>query len=70
MREKTGYYDRRGKAIRDGDKVRGIIGNDILQGEVFWEENEEQNYASWILQGNLWGALLCEFDDLEILEGE
>lgn len=32
MREKTGYYDRNGKEIRGGDKIKGILGGRIYTG--------------------------------------
>ena len=62
MREKTGYYDRRGKAIRDGDRLKAIIGGRIVRGEV-----EEVNDV-WCLLTKAWAYALWCLDDIEILE--
>ena len=66
MREKTGYCDRKGKAIRDGDKLWGMFNGDIVRGRV------EEIGGSWELVNNDFALALRYFDDidLEILEGE
>jgi len=65
-RVKTGYYDRTGKAIRDGDKLKAIfVDGTILDGFV------DTNYdGEWILNGEYWVAPLHALDDVEILEDE
>lgn len=66
MREKTGYYDRNGKEIRDGDKIKVRYGEEILIGEVgpFVRDGE------WCLLHPAWAINLEAMDDIEILEGE
>lgn len=64
MREKTGYYDRKGKEIRDGDRLKAIIGGQIVRGEV-----AEVN-GVWCLLTKAWSYALHHLDDIEILEEE
>ena len=63
MREKTGYYDRNGKAIRDGDTCKAIIWGLILVGHVEELENE------WYLTHKFQSNKLADFDDIEVLKG-
>lgn len=66
MREQTGYYDRKGKAICDGDRIKAIFATgDILVGFVDTDFN-----GDWILVGEYWSAPLYGLDDIEILEGD
>ena len=66
MKEKTGYYDKRGKAIRDGDRLKAIFATGaILDGFADTDFNGE-----WILKGEYWSAPLHVLDDVEILEEE
>ena len=64
MREKTGYYDRNGKEIRDGDKIKVRYGEEILIGHVepFVRDGE------WCLIHPTWAINLKAMDDIEILE--
>jgi len=64
MREKTGYYDRGGKEIRDGDKIKVRYGEEILIGNVapFVRDGE------WCLMHTAWAISLEAMDDIEILE--
>ena len=66
MREKTGYYDRRGKAIRDGDKIKVRYGQEILIGTVQQYINE----GDWCLFHPIFAYDLKNVDDVEILEGD
>ena len=64
--QKTGYYDRTGKAIRDGDRLKAIIGQQIVRGYV-----DEFNDGTWHLMAEFpYCPRLCDLDDIEILEGE
>ena len=62
--QKTGYYDRTGKAIRDGDKVKAIIEGQIIRGYV------EPRINDWDLFSRDLGLSfgLKDLDDIEILE--
>lgn len=64
MRERTGYYDRNGKAICDGDKVKAIIGGQIIRGEV--EEVNDEWYLR--MPNRHFRFNLKDLDDIEILE--
>lgn len=64
MREKTGYYDRHGKEIRDGDRLMAIVNGRIVYGEV-----EEFN-DDWLMKRSTWSPFLGDLDDIEILEEE
>lgn len=66
MGEKTGYYDRTGKAIKAGDRIKAIIGGQIVRGEV-----EEVN-GEWFLRmpNRYFRFDLKDLDDVEILEGD
>lgn len=66
MREQTGYYDRTGKAICDGDKVKVRYGQEILIGEVAPFVNK----GEWCLLHPAWAINLVALDDIEILEEE
>jgi len=70
MREKTGYYDRHGKAIRDGDKIKAITDD----GQIFTGYVEEID-DSWlvVVRANLIvkpANRLADLNDVEILEDE
>lgn len=62
MREQTGYYDRRGKAIKDGDKVWAIFNGDIMRGYI------EEIGGEWRLVTKTFELALRHLDDIEILE--
>lgn len=66
MREQTGYYDRTGKEICDGDKIKVRYGQEILIGHVkpFIKDGE------WCLIHPAWAINLEIVDDIEILEGD
>ena len=67
MREKTGYYDRNGKEIRDGDKIKAIIGGQIFKGYV------DERDGEWALVTQSFRRFvppLYNLDDVEILEEE
>lgn len=69
MREKTGYYDRRGKAIRDGDQIKAIIGGQIFSGYV--EEIDDDWLV--VVRANLIvkpANRLADLDDVEILDSD
>ena len=70
MREKTGYYDRNGKAICDGDRIKATYPDGwIIRGVVEANEHGELFFKSgFCLQdlGNLQSAAKC----IEILEGD
>ena len=62
MAEKTGYRTTsEGKAICDGDRLRGIIQGEIEYGQVMWLGGE------WVLECGYpkWQPALWEFDELE-----
>lgn len=63
-RERTGYYDRKGKAICNGDRIKAIIGGQIVRGEV------EVVNGEWCLLTKAWPYALWCLDDVEILEGD
>lgn len=64
--QKTGYYDRTGKAIRDGDRLKAIFVQKILIGYVEKFDND-----TWHLIAEFpWCPRLCALDDIEILEDE
>lgn len=72
-RDKTGYYDRTGKAICDGDRIKAIIGGQIYTGYV------EEICDIWHLVPSMWDVhpyekpylfSLADLDDIEILEGD
>lgn len=62
MSEKTGYYDRNGKPIRDGDKIWTIFNGDIMRGYV------EEIGGEWRLVTKDFELALRHLDDIEILE--
>lgn len=64
MREKTGYYDRAGKAIKDGDHVKAIIGYQVACGYV-----EKRGDRCFFINEDF--LINLKFiDDIEILEGK
>lgn len=62
--QKTGYYDRTGKAICDGDKVKAIFGQQIHVGYA------EQIGDEWFFTDKYFAVNLKFVDDIEILEDE
>ena len=71
MREKTGYYDRNGKEIRDGDKIKGILGGQIYKGFVCDSCGDWWLPEGWyICTGAYYRFSLADLDDIEILEEE
>ena len=62
--QKTGYNDRTGRAIRDGDRVRGIVGGLILCGTVYQEDD-----GVWRVESDthVWSPYLWAFDEVEVL---
>ena len=60
---KTGYYDRNGKEIKDGDKIKVHYGEEILIGLV------QPFRDDWCLFHPTIGYGLKILDDIEILEG-
>lgn len=59
---KTGFYDRTGKAIREGDKVKAIVDGQFVIGTVEdWDDD-------WIVHSPTWSPLLDQCDDIIILE--
>ena len=66
MREKTGYYDRHGKEIRGGDKIKVRYGEEILIGTVQQYINE----GDWCLFHPFFAYDLKNVDGIEILEDE
>ncbi len=67
MREKTGYYDRNGKEIRDGDKIKAIIGGQIYKGYV------DERGGEWVLVTQSFRRFippLYDLDDVEILDSD
>lgn len=61
-RWKTGYYDRTGKAIKDGDRIKAIIGGQIHKGYV-----EERDGIWFLCKPHIRISLGC-LKDVEILE--
>lgn len=62
--QRTGFLDVTGRAIREGDRVRGIVDGEIIIGDVC-----ELDADSWQLL-NLHGGRspdLRVFDELEVL---
>lgn len=71
MREKTGYYDRNGKEIRDGDRLMAIIGGQIYKGFVGDSSNDRFIPNGWyIYTDSYYFFNLADLDDVEILEEE
>lgn len=66
MRKKTGYYDKEGKEIRDGDKIKVHYGEEILIGYV----GPFVRAGKWCLLHPAWAINLEAMDDIEILEEE
>lgn len=67
MREKTGYYDRNGKEIRDGDRLKAIFGGQIYTGYV------DERDGEWVLVTQSFRRFippLYHLDEVEILEGD
>ena len=64
MKEKTGYYDRHGKEIKDGDRIKAIIGAQIYTGYADLRGDQ----CFFINEDNLLNLKFVE--DVEILEGE
>lgn len=50
-RERTGYYDRTGKAIKDGDRIKAIIDGQIYKGYV------EEICDIWHLVPSMWDVV-------------
>ena len=74
MREKTGYYDRNGKAIRDGDKIKVISSGQIYKGFVGAADasTDNWNYDGWYFYADCYRRFrfpIADADDIEILEG-
>lgn len=62
-RIKTGYYDRTGKNICDGDKVKAIVSQQIVRGYI------DERGDEWFLVYQDGGLINLKFlDDIEILE--
>lgn len=69
-REKTGYYDCRGKAIRDGDRLKATCsGGFIVRGVVKANEHGELFFKSGFCLQDL-GNLQSVAKNIEILEEE
>lgn len=60
----TGYYDKKGKEIRDGDKIKVHYGEEILIGYV----GPFVRDGAWCLLHPAWAIDLEAMDDIEILE--
>lgn len=64
-RERTGYYDRTGKAICDGDRIKAIIGGQIYTGYV---EEFNDDYILAADSYRRFSPFIADLDDIEILE--
>lgn len=70
-REKTGYYDRNGKAICDGDRIKAIIGGQIHKGLVGDNRGGYVVDDDWYCYADSYYRFkLADLDDIEILEEE
>ena len=67
MKEKTGYYDRHGKAIKDGDKIKAIIGGQIYKGYV---EEFNDDYVLAADSYRRFSPFIADLDDVEILDSD
>lgn len=64
-REKTGFYARDGRAIRDGDRVRAIYFEQIITGVVVQEFDSGEWYVECAggLAPSMWSL-----DEVEVLK--
>jgi len=71
MREKTGYYDRHGKEIKDGDRLKAIVNGRIHKGFVGDSRGDSWIPNDWyIYTDSYYRFNLADLDDIEILEEE
>lgn len=63
--DKTGYYDKFGRVICDGDQIHGMIHGQEVHGKVY---RGYYNNA-WLVKvsGGSWCPNLCSFDNVEVM---